>query len=382
MIQSVTALPRLFALLVWTGGLLAAQNASLRGVVTDASGAVVPGATVTLQEPGGPEKATLSAGDGTYTFAGLASGEYMVQASAPQLVLPQPRALTIRDGTQTLNLRLMVASTTQQIVVEENSGPSVSTDAASNATATVLQGDDLAALSDDPEDLQSDLQALAGPSAGPGGGSVFIDGFSGGELPPKESIREIRINQNPFSPEFDKLGLGRIEIFTKPGADKYRATLNYNFATDAWNSRNPYSGAKAPLLLNEFENPIGGPINKRTSFALDLNQNNVDNGAIVNAVTVDRQTLTVNPLLDVFRAIQRRTRVDPRVDYQLNENNTMTLRYGFIRGDIQGAGIGGFNLTSRGYHMHYVIQTTQLTETSVHGATVNETRFQYYRNRQ
>jgi hypothetical protein len=52
-------------------------------------------------------------------------------------------------------------------------------------------------LSDDPEDLQADLQALTGLSAGPGGGSIFVDGFSGGDLPPKESIREIRVNQSP-----------------------------------------------------------------------------------------------------------------------------------------------------------------------------------------
>ena len=75
---------------------------------------------------------------------------------------------------------------------------------------------------DSPDDLAADLSALAGPSAGPTGGSIFVDGFSGGQLPPKESIREIRINQNPFSPEYDKLGYGKIEIFTKPGSDKYR----------------------------------------------------------------------------------------------------------------------------------------------------------------
>jgi len=72
--------------------------------------------------------------------------------------------------------------------------------------------------------------------------------------------------------------------------------------------------------------------------------------------------------------------VEPRVDYQLNDTNTVTLRYGFIRGDIKGAGIGGFNLISSGYHAHYVIQTAQFIETSVHGSTVNETRFQSYHN--
>ena len=357
-----------------------AQNSILRGVVTDESGAVVPSASVTLTGSGGTERTATTGGDGGYAFAGLTPGDYTIQASAPQLVLAQVRTVAIRSGAQILNLRLSVASTTQQIVVDENSGPAVATDAASNASATVLTGDDLDSLSDNPEDLQADLQMLAGPSAGPGGGSIYIDGFSGGELPPKESIREIRINQNPFSPEFDRLGLGRIEILTKPGTDKYHASLNYNFANQFWNSRNPYSGPKAPLSLNEFENTLSGPINRRTSFALDANHNLVDNGAIVNAVTLDPRSLSPTPLLDFFKTVQRRTRIEPRVDYQVNENNTITLRYGFIRGDIQGAGIGGFNLTSRGFHTHYLIHTAQFIETSVHGATVNETRFQYYRN--
>ena len=359
-----------------------AQNSILRGVVTDESGAVVPNATVTLSGPAGAGRTATTGGDGVYTFAGLTTGNYSVQASAPQLSLAQAQALTIRPGTQTLNLRLTVASTVQQIVVEENAGPAVSTDAASNATATILTGDDLNALSDDPEDLQADLEALAGPSAGPGGGAIFIDGFSSGQLPPKESIREIRINQNPFSPEFDHLGLGRIEILTKPGTDKYHGSLNYNFANQFWNSRNPYSAQKAPLSLNEFENSLSGPINRRTSFALDVSQNNVDNGSIVNAVTLDPTTLTATPLLNIFKTVQRRTRVEPRVDYQLNDNNTITLRYGFYRGDIQGAGIGGFNLISSGFHVHYLVQTAQFIETSVHGATVNETRFQLYHNAQ
>lgn len=370
----------LILLILCAATALLAQNSLLRGVVTDASGAVVPGATVTLAGPSGLEKTAVTGGDGGYSFSGLAAGDYVVQASAPRLVLAQLQTVTIRGGALTLNLRLAVASTTQQIVVEENAGPVVSMEAANNASATVLRGDDLAALSDDPEDLQADLEAMAGPSAGPGGGSIFIDGFSSGELPPKESIREIRINQNPFSPEYDKLGLGRIEILTKPGSDKYHASLNYNFANQFWNSRNPYSAEKAPLSLNEFENTISGPINKRTSFALDANQNDVDNGAIVNAVTLDPKTLTATPLFSFFKTIQRRTRVEPRVDYQVNDNNTVTLRYGFIRGDIQGAGIGGFNLTSLGSHMHYDIQTAQFIETSVHGATVNETRLQAYHN--
>src|SRR5205823_12894801 len=120
-----------------------------------------------------------------------------------------------------------------------DSATTLSTDSGSNASGQVLKGDDLEALPDDPDDLQAALLALAGPAAGPGGGAIFIDGFSGGDLPSKESIREIRINQNPFSPEYDKLGLGRIEILTRPGADKLKGTAFYNFGDSFWNARDP-----------------------------------------------------------------------------------------------------------------------------------------------
>src|SRR6202040_1359384 len=148
--------------------------------------------------------------------------------------------------------QLVVAMEKQEITVKEEDS-SVSVAPSSNASALVLRGaEDLAALSDDPTDLEADLQALAGPSAGPSGGSIFVNGFSGGTLPAKESIREIRINQNPFSPEYDKLGYGRIEILTKPGSEKYHGTADWGFAKDFWNSRNPFSTEKAPFMLNEI----------------------------------------------------------------------------------------------------------------------------------
>jgi hypothetical protein len=374
----------------------AQQLGILHGTVMDESGALVPGAKVTVSTAAGPVKSATAGDDGSYSIAGLPSGKYSVQAASPGLVQFQPATVDIAaGGTATLDIKLRVALEKQEVTVQENVGPTVSTDPSQNAGALVLRGADLDALSDDPDDLQSDLEALAGPSAGPSGGQIYIDGFTGGTLPSKDSIREIRINQNPFSPEFDKLGYGRIEIFTKPGSDKFHGNVNFNFGDDALNSRNPYAAEKAPLLLKDFQGTLSGPINKRTSFFIDISDRDINSGTVFNAVTlggaqfinpiaitpggVSPSDLAITPYTSVFKAPQNRLRISPRVDYQLNQNNTLTIRYGYTRNDAQDQGIGTTALLTRGYQSLGTDQTVQLVETAVLSTKViNETHFQLY----
>jgi Carboxypeptidase regulatory-like domain len=322
---------------------------SLRGQVTDQSGAVVPGVTVTVIGPSGAmREVQTDESDGRYVFRDLPPGTYTLQIRVKGFAdFEKTGVVIVRGQPQVMNAQLAVAMEKQEITVKEEDS-SVNVAPSSNVSALVLRGaDDLAALSDDPTDLEADLQALAGPSAGPSGGSIFVNGFSGGGLPAKESIREIRINQNPFSPEYDKLGYGRIEIFTKPGTERYHGTMHYNISNDIWNSRNPYSAQKAPFLLQEIEGNVGGPINKRASFTLEYQRNMVDNGSITNAVTLDPRTLASGPFIAVLTTPQRFTRLNPRIDYQLNGNNTLMLVYEFRRSDIQDAGVGGFNRFGR-----------------------------------
>jgi carboxypeptidase family protein len=354
----------------------------LRGVVTDESGALVPGAKVTISNTNGPVKSVTAGNDGSYSIAGLPSGAYLVQASSPGLVQFQPAAVNITSGPATVNLQLRVTLEKQEVTVQENSGPSVSVDPTSNAGALVLRGADLDALSDDPDDLQADLQALAGPAAGPNGGQIYIDGFTGGTLPSKDSIREIRINQNPFSPEYDRLGFGRIEILTKPGTDKLRGNVNFGFGDDVLNSRNPYAAQKAPFLLRDFGGSLGGPLGKKASYFLDVSDRDINNGNIINAVFLDpANPLTiVNPFTTVFEAPQNRFRISPRFDYQINSSNTLTFRYGFTRNNVEDQGVGGQTLLSRAVHRLEQDHTLQATETAVlNSKTINETRFQFIR---
>src|SRR5262245_48411171 len=199
----------------------AQSTGSISGSVQDTLGAVVQGATVTVVGPDGKEKTVTVNKNGEFNVTGLPPGKYTVKVSAPKFALYENTEVEVTPGKKTeLTVPLTVEAVNEQVDVNTDTG--VSTDPDATAGATVIKGKDLDALPDDPDELAAALQALAGPSAGPNGGQIYIDGYTGGNMPPKEAIREIRINQNPFSAEFDRLGFGRIEILTRPGSDKWR----------------------------------------------------------------------------------------------------------------------------------------------------------------
>ena len=370
-----------FLLLALSAILRAQPVATVHGAVTDESGAVIPGARITVSNAAGPVKSAIATDNGSYSINGLTPGKYNVQATAPGLQQAQPFAVDLTTSPNaTVNLQLLVAAEKQEVTVQENPGPAISVDPSQNAGALVLRGTDLQALSDDPDDLQADLQALAGPSAGPSGGQIYIDGFTGGTLPSKDSIREIRINQNPFSPEYDKLGYGRIEILTKPGTDKLHGNVFAEFGDAIWDARNPYAAQKAPFLQRNFGGSLSGALGKKASFFLDVQDRNIDNGNIINGYNVGpAPTYTSSPFNSVFQAPQNRLRISPRFDYQLTPNNTLTFRYGYTRNDLQDQGVGNLSLLSRAYHELDTDHTLQIVETAVLSPKIiNETRFQLY----
>ncbi len=152
-----------------------------------------------------------------------------------------------------------------------------------------LSGADLDALPDDPDEMQTDLEALAGPSAGPNGGQFYIDGFTGGQLPPKNAIREIRINSNPFSAQYDKVGYGRIEVFTKPGTDKWHGSVSVNANASGLNSKNPFfeqdaaTEAYPSYYSTQYSGNIGGPLSSKASLFTSVDIRDINDLSIVNA---------------------------------------------------------------------------------------------------
>ncbi len=160
------------------------RTGSLKGQVLDELGGAIVGATVVAVDGKGVEKTVVTNDGGTYTINGLAPGRYTVRASTAGFAVYENTEVDVVAGRpQQLDITLKVSIEEQKVTVASDN-PSLSTEPENNAGAVVLKGADIDSLPDDPDDLAAALQALAGPSAGPNGGQIFIDGFSNGRLPP------------------------------------------------------------------------------------------------------------------------------------------------------------------------------------------------------
>src|ERR1700723_1782124 len=298
---------------------------TIRGQVTDPSASAVVGASFIATAPDGTSLAATTNRDGVFELKGVAPGKYTVEVIAKGFALYKNDAVQVAaNQVQQLTIALTIEIEQQQVTVTGDSG-AVDVSPTNNAGAIVINGAALDALPDDPDELQTDLTALAGPSAGPNGGQFYIDGFTAGQLPPKSAIREIRINQNPFSAQYDKVGYGRIEIFTTDIRD-----------------------------INDL--------------------------SIVNAQIVDTTSpnFPIVPFSDAVPTPKRRYNLGPRLDYQLSGTNTLSVRYQYYRDNVQNDGITAFSLPTQAFNLLTTEHTLQVSDTQTLGPNVvNETRFQY-----
>src|SRR5258708_10779608 len=170
---------------VWAQSTAASSTTTgtLRGQVTDPSGAVVPSATVAVLVSGGQSPSATTNHSGGYEIGNLAPGKYTVTANAPGFAVFVQNDVEVGSGqVAQFNLAIDINVEKEKVNVQEE-GPQLDVNPANNASAIVLNGKDLEALPDDPDGLQSDLEALAGPSAGPNGGQRYNDGITRGQPP-------------------------------------------------------------------------------------------------------------------------------------------------------------------------------------------------------
>ena len=365
----------------------------VHGVVADPDGAAIPGATVVFSPAKGPAHRAVSGPDGTYSVS-VTPGMYNMLVTMKGFSSYSVQGLRVTAVPSiTMDAKLQVGE--QNVVVNVDANAiQLSVDPDTNADSTVLQGKDLDALSDDPDELQSELEALAGPAAGPNGGQIYVDGFTGGQLPPKSSIREIRINQNPFSAEYDRIGYGRVEVFTKPGTDKYHGNFQINGNPSEFNSPNPLSAAYEPPYHTIFMfGNITGPIGKKTSFSVGGSHRDIEDNELTNtSIPALPGSLTpcapdsacaLQPAQIFTHYPQVRTDISPRFDFALGEKNVLTARFQYVQNDAINAGLGsGLVLPSAGYNSDSKTTEIQLSDTQTwNPKLINETRFEYERDR-
>jgi hypothetical protein len=373
---------------------VATGGTRVHGLVTDPDGELIPGATITMTPVKGSAVKATSGSDGTYSTT-VAPGVYTLLVTMPGFSAYSVTNLRVPAvPSTTVDAKLKVGEQTQVVNVDANT-IQLSVDPDNNADSTVISGKDLDSLSDDPDELSSELTALAGPSAGPNGGQIYVDGFTGGQLPPKSSIREIRINQNPFSAEYDKLGYGRVEVFTKPGTDKIHGNVQLNYNPSQFNDGNPLTSTYQPPYHTTFLfGNFTGPLNKSASYNLGGSFRQIQDDEFTNA-TISALPATpgvlcspgaVGCVATPFQVStyypQTRGDFNPRLDLALGSKNVLTIRYQFV--DNVSTNVlpngGNFTLPSAGYNSSSMSNILQLSDTqTISPKLINETRFEYER---
>jgi hypothetical protein len=370
----------IFALLLTAAASALAQpqsSVSIKGTVTDQLGGLVVGASVVAKDSKGNSVSVVSNDDGFYQFHNLLPGRYELVVTAGGFSTLDEKNVELKAGKPLVHDLQLAIGSVEQIVTVDNKG--VSTDSDRNGDALVLGLKELEALPTDPDALAAALQAMAGPSLGDesgGGAQIKVDGFSNGKIPPKEQIREVRFNQNPYSAENEFPGWGGIEIYTQPGSDKFHGNASFNFNDESLNSRNPFAFVRAPYQLRSWNVNLTGPIKKkRASFSFGFYRSASDSNAIINATTLDLVTLkptTVNQTIVTPSVFEE---IDLRGDFKINKKHTLVVSYEFDKGYRDPAGIGGFNLPLRGYRAENVYHQLQMTETAmINEKMINETR--------
>ena len=352
---------------------------TLEGRVLDPTGRAIPGAVIEVVQIGETVRRFVSDEQGEYLFASLVPGIYTVRTSAKgfetreEQVIVEPSGEAVRLQTM---LRLMVRE--EEITVRPGAAFSLSLGA-----RRISEGD-LSNLPQSSGGLGAVLKMLA-PASTPSGPQIVVDGFRLGRdrLPLRDSIREIRVSENPYSAEFSEPGSERVEILTRPGWDRMRGGAFFGFNDESVNSRNPFAAERIAFQSRLVSLDFGGPIVKeRSSFLFDFERFERDDNAVIRATVLDPD-LRVREVGQAVAVPWHRTFYGARLDVQLNDKNTFVVRYRGSRIDSANQGVGGFSLTSRAFEDNSYEHVFQMTETAIFSPTLmNESRLEFGQSRQ
>ena len=355
-----------------------APLSELRGDVIDPRGDIIVGAKITITNDQNLKREAVSDKQGQFVFTGLQVGEYTLQVAAEGFAFYE-EPVALGANLQPPRIRITLHPTISEMVMVDDDTINVALDPQSAGGAQVVKGKDIQALPDDPDQLNAQLKNLATSSgSAPDQAVVTVDGFVTDKLPPKSAIREVRINPDLYSAEYDKAPYqgGRIQVFTKPGATLFHGSSFFNFNDSVFNARDAFAPTRAPSSTRRFGLQLGGPIIRGlVGFFADFERRSINESAVVNALTLDD---SFQPLLFAANVpIPKRLNIgSARVDWQINQANTLMVRFDLNDNSLTNLGVGGFNLPERGFDADVTEKSLRFSETSiVSPSIVNELRF-------
>jgi hypothetical protein len=330
-------------------------GSTLRVTVLDQTEAALVIAQVTIVDSKGVEQTMPVDQRGVAEFNALNPGQYQVKASADSFrTLSTP--YNVRQGRNQTTLRLALATIEQSVIVQDQSAA----DRRDNGFTQTLTQDQIDALPDDPDEMAEELARMAGPGA-----QIFVDGFRGGRLPPKDQIQQIRFHTNSFSAEYHEAGMIRVEVITKPGMGGWRGNTNFGFRDESLNSKQAFANEKGPEQMRRYMVNFQGPIAKgKTGLSLTFDGNSsYDSRTIVaNAPAGQVNALAVAPT-DAMN-------FSARVEHLLGGTSQLRMEYARRQNERSNIGVGDFDLPERAYATDNSTDTFRLRTTNVIGKKV------------
>ena len=295
------------AILIFAAGAWAAITGSISGTIRDASGGVIPSATVVVTNTAqGVQSKTTTDSRGIYSFPSLPVARYDLQVDAPGFASRRRAGLTVdANSALTVDFTLDVAERVEEVTVEatEAQVETASTQMgevvkSSQMTAVALNGrsyTDLLALqpgivpstTQQPDSivmagvtvaiapsgiLNAGNQSISGQREDANGfmvnGSDVKELMNGGTaiVPNLDSIAEFRILTNNFDAEYGNYSGGVVNVVTKSGSNELHGSGFEFLRNTALDARNFFSPERSFYHQNQFGGTLGGPIRRNKIF--------------------------------------------------------------------------------------------------------------------
>jgi hypothetical protein len=280
--------------LIAAPGYAQSTTGQILGTVADASGGVLPGATVTVTNTEtGQVRSTTSEATGNYSIPLLPPGQYRVEISLDGFKQTRYDAIRLEVGqNQRVDGRLELGSISEQITV---TGETVFVDTNSSAVGTVIDRErleklpmvgrgvlNLALLTPGvgsatlpPTNVnQRQGPTISASGARPNQSNVMLDGASmrtaafntAQSLPSPDSLQEFQVLTSTYPAEYGEAGGATLMAITKSGTNNFSGTAWEYFRNDAMSSKNFFAPSKAELNQNQFGATFGGPIFQNRTF--------------------------------------------------------------------------------------------------------------------